>query len=146
MTDDSGQAVSLPAPAARVVSLAPHLTEIAFAAGGGSAVKAVIRYSDYPAAARELPLVGDAFALDLETIVRLKPDLVLVWTSGLNERHRARLRALGLTIYESEIRNAAAIADTMRRLGIVARTCARSRRRRTSLRKRLAISARSLPR
>jgi len=68
-------------------------------------------------AARELPVVGDAFALDFETIVRLRPELVLVWTSGLNERHRARLRALGLTIFESEIRNAAAIADTLRRLG-----------------------------
>jgi iron complex transport system substrate-binding protein len=115
--DDSGQSVALAAPAVRVVSLAPHLTEMAFAVGGGAAVKAVIRHSDHPAAARELPVVGDAFALDFEAIARLKPDLVLVWTSGLNERHRARLRALGLTVYESEIRNAAAIAATLRRLG-----------------------------
>jgi iron complex transport system substrate-binding protein len=115
--DDSGQTVTLVAPATRVVSLAPHLTEMAFAVGGGDAVKAVIRYSDYPAAARQLPIVGDAFALDFEAIARLKPDLVLVWTSGLNERHRARLRSLGLTVYESEIRNAAAIGLTLRRLG-----------------------------
>lgn len=115
--DDSGRAVTLAAPAVRVVSLAPHLTEMAFAVGGGGAVKAVIRYSDYPAAARELPVVGDAFALDFEAIVRLQPDLVLVWTSGLNERHRARLRALGLPVFESEIRSAGAIADTLRRLG-----------------------------
>jgi len=117
VTDDSGRAVTLAAPAARVVSLAPHLTEMAFAVGGGSTVKAVIRYSDHPAAARDLPVVGDAFALDFEAIVRLRPDLVLVWTSGLNERHRARLRALGLTLFESEIRHASAIADTLRRLG-----------------------------
>ena len=117
VTDDSGHAVTLAVPAARVVSLAPHLTEMVFAVGGGGTVKAVIRYSDYPAAARELPVVGDAFALDFEAIVRLKPDLVLVWTSGLNERHRARLRGLGLTLFESEIRSADAIADTLRRLG-----------------------------
>jgi iron complex transport system substrate-binding protein len=115
--DDSGHRVTLAAPAQRVVSLAPHLTEMAFAVGGGAAVKAVIRYSDHPAAARRLPIVGDAFALDFEAIARLKPDLVLVWTSGLNERHRARLRSLGLTLYESEIRHAAAIAQTLRRLG-----------------------------
>jgi len=115
--DDSAHTVTLAAPAVRVVSLAPHLTEMAFAVGGGNAVKAVSRYSDHPAAARELPIVGDAFALDFEAIARLKPDLVLVWGSGLNERHKARLRSLGLTIYESEIRNAAAIADTLRRLG-----------------------------
>ena len=114
--DDSGRTVQLPIPARRIVSLAPHLTEIAFAVGGGDAVKAVIRYSDYPPAARSLPIVGDAFALDFEAIARLKPDLVLVWSSGLNERHRARLRALGLTVFESEIRTAAAIPDTLRRI------------------------------
>ena len=115
--DDSGQTITLASPARRVVSLAPHLTEMAYAVGGGAAVKAVIRYSDHPAAARRLPIVGDAFALDFEAIVRLKPDLVLVWASGLNERHRERLRALGLTVYESEIRQAQAIPDTLRRLG-----------------------------
>jgi len=117
VTDDSGHTVSLARPATRIVSLAPHLTEMAFAVGAGDALKAVIRYSDYPAAARELPVVGDAFALDFEAIVRLRPDLVLVWSSGLGERQRARLRALGLTVFESEIRNAAAISDTLRRLG-----------------------------
>ncbi|HEY6132800.1 MAG TPA: cobalamin-binding protein [Rubrivivax sp.] len=115
--DDSGQTVTLAAPAQRVISLAPHLTEMAFAVGGGAAVKAVIRYSDHPAAARSLPIVGDAFALDFEAIARLKPDLVLVWSSGLNERHRARLRALGLAVYESEIRQSGAIPDTLRRIG-----------------------------
>jgi len=117
--DDSGPAVTLAAPAARVISLAPHLTEMAYAVGAGAAVKAVIRYSDHPAAARALPVVGDAFALDFEAIARLKPDLVLVWGSGLNERHKARLRALGLTLFESEIRSAAAIGDTLRRLGVL---------------------------
>ena len=55
--------------------------------------------------------------IDFERIVQLKPDLVLVWGSGLNERHKARLRSLGLTIYESEIHHAQGIPDTLRRLG-----------------------------
>jgi iron complex transport system substrate-binding protein len=117
--DDSGQPVRLAAPAMRVVSLAPHLTEMAFAVGAGAAVKAVISFSDHPAAALALPIVGDAFALDFEAIARLQPDLVLVWGSGLNERHKARLRSLGLTLYESEIRHAAAVPDTLRRLGVL---------------------------
>jgi iron complex transport system substrate-binding protein len=115
--DDSGQRVSLAAPAQRVISLGPHLTELVFAVGGGAALKGVIRYSDHPPAAQEVPVVGDAFALDFEAIVKLRPDLVLVWGSGLNERHKARLRSLGLTVYESEIRHAQGIADTLRRLG-----------------------------
>jgi iron complex transport system substrate-binding protein len=117
VTDDSGRTVLLAAPARRVVSLGPHLTELAYATGGGGAMVGAIRYSDFPDAARALPVVGDAHAIDFERIVQLKPDLVLVWGSGLNERHKARLRSLGLTVFESEIRRAQAIPDTLRRLG-----------------------------
>lgn len=117
VTDDLGRAVVLAAPAQRVVSLGPHLTELVYAAGGGDAMVGAIRYSDFPAAAKALPVVGDAHAIDFERIVQLRPDLVLVWSSGLNERHKARLRSLGLTVYESEIRRAQGIPDTLRRLG-----------------------------
>lgn len=116
-SDDSGRPVVLAAPARRVISLAPHLTELAYAAGGGAAMVGRIRFSDFPAAAKALPIVGDAHAIDFERIVQLKPDLVLVWGSGLNERHKARLRTLGLTVFESEIRRAQGIPDTLRRLG-----------------------------
>lgn len=115
--DDGGRTVRLASPAKRVVSLGPHLTELTYAAGGGNAMVGTIRYSDFPEAAKSLPLVGDAHAIDFERIVQLRPDLVLVWGSGLNERHKARLRALGLTVYESEIRHAQGIPDTLRRLG-----------------------------
>jgi iron complex transport system substrate-binding protein len=117
VTDDAGTTVTLAAPAQRIVSLGPHLTELVFAAGGGPRLVGVIRYSDFPAAAHALPVVGDAHAIDFERIVQLRPDLVLVWGSGLNERHKARLRSLGLTVYESEIRHVQGIADTLRRLG-----------------------------
>lgn len=115
--DDSGREVRLAAPARRVVSLSPGLTEMAYAAGGGGTLVGAIRYSDFPAAAKALPIVGDAHAIDFERIVQLEPDLVLVWGSGLNERHKARLRSLGLTVFESEIRRAQGIPDTLRRLG-----------------------------
>jgi len=117
VTDDAGRSVVLAAPAQRVISLGPHLTELAYAAGGGGAMVGAIRYSDFPEAARALSIVGDAHAIDFERIVQLKPDLVLVWGSGLNERHKARLRSLGLPVYESEIRHAQGIPDTLRRLG-----------------------------
>jgi iron complex transport system substrate-binding protein len=119
VTDDAGQAVVLNAPAQRVVSLGPHLTELAYAAGGEHAMVGAIRYSDFPEAAKRVPLVGDAHAIDFERIVQLKPDLVLVWSSGLNERHKSRLRSLGLTVYESEIHHAQGIPDTLRRLGVL---------------------------
>ena len=115
--DDSGQRIVLAAPARRVVSLGPHLTELAYAAGGADAMVGAIRFSDFPEAAKALPVVGDAHVVDFERIVQLKPDLVLVWGSGLNERHKSRLRSLGLVVYESEIRRAQGIPDTLRRLG-----------------------------
>jgi iron complex transport system substrate-binding protein len=117
VTDDTHHVVVLAAPAQRIVSLGPHLTELAYAAGGGQAMVGAIRFSDFPEAAKALPVVGDAHVIDFERIAKLKPDLVLVWGSGLNERHKARLRSLGLTVYESEIRQAQGIADTLRRLG-----------------------------
>lgn len=117
VVDDAGQSVVLAAPARRVVSLGPHLAELAHAAGGGDSLVGVIRFSDFPEAVKTLPVVGDAHAIDFERIVQLKPDLVLVWGSGLNERHKARLRSLGLKVYESEIRKAQGIPDTLRRLG-----------------------------
>src|SRR5262249_7248919 len=116
-TDDAGHVVTLPQPARRVVTLAPHLTELAFAAGGGAAVVGVMRYSDYPEAAARLPVVGDAFALNFEAIAKLRPDLVLVWGSGLNDRHKMQLRALGLPVFESEIRDVEGITRTLRSLG-----------------------------
>jgi iron complex transport system substrate-binding protein len=117
VTDDTGATVTLAAPARRVVSLGPHLAELAVAAGGGEALVGVIRFSDFPPTVRTLPIVGDAHMVDFERILQLKPDLVLVWGSGMNERHKARLRSLGLTVYESEIRQAQGIPDTLRRLG-----------------------------
>lgn len=117
VSDDSGRTVVLATPARRVISLSPPLTELAYAAGGGAAMVGAIRFSDFPSAAKALPIVGDAHAIDFERIVQLKPDLVLVWGSGLNERHKARLHSLGLTVYESEIRRSQGIPDTLRRLG-----------------------------
>lgn len=117
LRDDAGHVVRLAQPARRVISLAPHLTELAFAAGGAKSVVGVMRYSDFPAAARSLPVVGDAYALNFEAIAQLKPDLVLVWGSGLADRHKARLRVLGVPIYEAEIRDVDGIAETLRRFG-----------------------------
>jgi iron complex transport system substrate-binding protein len=117
VTDDSGHRIVLAQPARRVVSLAPNLTELAFAAGGGAHVVGVGRYSNAPAEARQLPVVGDAFALNLEAIAALKPDLILLWRSGTAPRQRERLQALGVPVFESEISRPGDIADTLLRLG-----------------------------
>jgi len=119
VVDDSGNTVILAAPAQRIVSLAPHATELLFAAGAGKQVVGVSEYSDFPAAAKQLPSVGGSGQLDIERIVSLKPDLIVAWSSGNNRRQLARLRKLSLTVFESEPSNFEAIADSLERLGVL---------------------------
>lgn len=117
VTDDSGATVTLPAPAHRVISLAPHTTELIYAAGGANAIVGAVNYSDYPPAARALPRVGDNKALDLEKIAALKPDLLVVWRHGNVQRQIGVLQALGIPMFLSEPKQLPDIADNLRKLG-----------------------------
>ncbi|MFO1216813.1 MAG: cobalamin-binding protein [Burkholderiaceae bacterium] len=118
--DDEGRTVALPQPARRIVSLAPHLTELLFAAGAGDRVVGAVAYSDHPSAARQVPRVGDSAQLDLERIVALKPDLVLVWRDGNSAQQLERVAALKLPVYASKIHRMADIETTLQRLGALA--------------------------
>lgn len=115
--DDTGASVTLAQPARRVLALGPHLVEIAFAAGAGDTLVGALRYSDYPEAAGRLPVVGDAFALNFELIAQMRPDLVLVWGSGMNDRQKSQLRRLRLPLVEIEIRRVEDIARALRQVG-----------------------------
>jgi iron complex transport system substrate-binding protein len=115
-TDDAGHLITLAAPARRIVSLAPHVTELLFAAGAGARLVGVSDYSDFPPAAKAIGSVGGAAALDIERIVQLKPDLVVAWGSGNSASQLARLRGLGIAVFDSEPRTFAAIASSLERL------------------------------
>lgn len=117
VTDDAGHRISLHAPATRIVSLAPHATELLFAAGAGPRIVGVSDYSDFPVEARQLPSVGGSLQLDLERIVALRPDLIVAWKSGNSPKQIARLRALGLAVFESEPRQFEDVASSLERLG-----------------------------
>jgi iron complex transport system substrate-binding protein len=117
VTDDTGTAVSLAAPAERVISLAPHVTELLYAAGGGAKIVGAVSYSDYPAAAKQLPRVGDNKALDLERIVALKPDLIVVWRHGNAQRELERLREMHVPLYFSEPHRLDDVAVSLTKLG-----------------------------
>src|SRR5215831_4404860 len=110
--DATGARVALAAPARRIVSLAPHATELLFAAGAGDRVVGVLSPADWPPEARNLPHVGDARALDLERIVALKPDLAPAQIE--------RLRELGLPVYVSDPHSPEAIVQDIERIGALA--------------------------
>jgi iron complex transport system substrate-binding protein len=117
VVDDSGHTINLPKPAQRVITLGPHLTEQVFAIGAGAQVVGVSRFSNHPAEATQLPIVGDAVAVQHEAIAKLKPDLVLVWRTGFPDRARAPLQALGVPVFDSEIRSVADLARSLRTIG-----------------------------
>lgn len=122
VTDDAGQAVILASPAQRIISLAPYITELLFAAGAGQAIVGVTEFSDYPEAARSLAQVGGGSGLDLEAIIALQPDLVVAWQSGNPRGQVERLQSLGITVFLSEPRRLQDVPDTLRRLGQLAGT------------------------
>jgi iron complex transport system substrate-binding protein len=126
--DDRGNTVSLARPAERIVSLAPHATELLFAAGAGSRMVGAVDWSDFPPAAREVPRVGSYVQPDLERIVALKPDLVVAWYSGNEPRLVERLRALGYPVYVSEMRALEEVPAGIERLGRLAGTDAAASR------------------
>jgi len=98
-TDGLGREVKLEGPAQRVLSMAPSNTEILFAIGAGSQVVGRDSLSDYPAEAADITDIGSTFeALNTESIVSLKPDLVLAAEINTPEQVK-QLEDLGLTVY-----------------------------------------------
>jgi ABC-type Fe3+-hydroxamate transport system substrate-binding protein len=94
--DDAGRPVALAAPAARIVSLAPSVTELLFAIGAGPQVVGRTRWCRYPAAALAVPDVGDGLNPNLEAVAARRPDLVVLYHSPLNETAAAQLERLGI--------------------------------------------------
>lgn len=115
--DDAGHTLDLARPAQRVISLAPSLTEMLYAVGGGDTLVGAVEYSDYPPAARAVPRIGSNQKLDLERIATLKPDLVLVWYHGNAQREVATLAALGIPMFYLEPKTIADIPGAMQRIG-----------------------------
>ncbi|MDE1252479.1 vitamin B12 ABC transporter substrate-binding protein BtuF [Vibrio aestuarianus] len=100
----------------RIISLAPHATELAFAAGLGDKLVAVSEYSDYPPQAEKLEKVANYQGINLERILKLQPDLVIVWPSGNPAKEIAKLKQLGLTIYSTETKTLEDIATNIEQL------------------------------
>lgn len=118
--DDLGQSVTLAQPAQRIVSLAPHVTELLYAAGAGARLVGVSNHSDYPPPAASLPTLGGYNALDMERILSLKPDLIVAWHSGNKPLQLARLRSFGIPVYESQPADFGMVASSLEKLGHLA--------------------------
>ena len=121
-TDDTGLRITLAAPARRIVSLAPHVTELLFAAGAGDRVVGGVDYSDHPPAARKLRTVGSYTHVNVEAVLALEPDLVVGWRAGNRPEQLQQLEQLGLPVYRTDPQKLADIPAALRSLGRLAGT------------------------
>lgn len=134
--DDIGSTVKLAAPAQRIVSLAPHATELLFAVGAGPCIVGTLDTSDWPAPAKSIPRVGDSRALDLERIVALAPDLIVTWPWTAPAQVEL-LRARGIAVFTTMPATIDGIAVDLERLGALTGDPAAGWREAEALRKRM---------
>lgn len=118
----NGETLILQVPAERIITLAPNLAELVFAAGAGDRLKAVVEYSNFPVQVTHIPRIGDAFRIDLESIIELEPDLVIAWKSGNPQTALQKLAQLGITVWQIEITRPEEIADAVENISRAAGT------------------------
>jgi iron complex transport system substrate-binding protein len=117
VTDDLHRTVTLPVPARRIVSLAPSITESLFAIGAGEQVVGVTDYCTFPPEASRRKHVGGMITPSIETIVSLKPDLILVSMEGNLREDFRRLVDLHAPVVVTNPRTLDDIAHSLRLLG-----------------------------
>jgi iron complex transport system substrate-binding protein len=120
VADDTGATIRLAAPAQRIVALAPHATELVFAAWAGDALVAVDEHSDEPPPARALPRIGGLAGIDREALLAARPDLVVAWQSGSPPGLLAWLERRGIAVYRSEPRRLADVDRSVAALAALA--------------------------
>jgi ABC-type Fe3+-hydroxamate transport system substrate-binding protein len=116
--DDAGDTVAVRVPARRVVSLIPATTELLFAIGAGDRVVGRSTWCDYPAAAKQVPNLGDGINPNVEAILAARPDLVVLYNSAQHAEVSARLRGVGIPTLRIN-------TDAMRDVGRVGRLLGR---------------------
>lgn len=119
LIDMGGRPLTLPALPQRIVSLVPSATELIFALGGEARLVGVTDYCDFPPAARQKPSVGSMLAPSLETIVTLRPDLVIATDAGNRQETFAQLQRLGIAVYLVHATSVSQMLDVAARLGLL---------------------------
>ena len=117
ITDDAGRRVSLPERVERVISLAPNLTEIVFAVGGGDRLVGNTTYCDYPAEAKTIAKVGDSLQPSLERIIALRPQVVLISTASQLEVFTQQLHNQNIAVFVTDPQDLDGIFRTIEQVG-----------------------------
>jgi len=139
--DDTGASVPAAADNCRIVSLAPGTTAMLFAAGAGQCLVGTIAGSKEPAAAEKIPVVGDAETLDFETLLALRPTVVVVAVDVVQRARIDRIRTLGIPVYQVHVTSLGQMPASIRALGALTGTQAVAQREAGKLDDQLAAIA-----
>jgi iron complex transport system substrate-binding protein len=120
--DDLNRPLLLKAPAKRIVTLSPSLTELVYAAGAGDLVVGVDYLSDYPPEAKNVAQVKTGASFSIDQLVPLKPDLVLAWREGIRREDIDAITTFGATVFVAQARS---LNDVPRLLETVGRMVGR---------------------
>ena len=101
----------------KIIALAPHIVEQLYAIGAGDQVIGTTAYSDYPEAAKSIPVVGSYAGLQVEKILQMQPDLVIAWKTGNPVSDLERLKKYQLPVVYSDIRTLDDVAAELRQFG-----------------------------
>ena len=117
LVDDTGQKLSLLQAPRRIVTLAPHVTELVYAVGAGAQLVGVDSASDYPEQPQSLSRIGDFSRVNFERIAALRPDLIIAWASGNRAADIYKLRHMGIPVLLTEAHRLADVARLLRLIG-----------------------------
>ena len=138
LTDDAGRTVSVPFKVDRVISLAPNLTEIVFAVGGGGQLVGRTSYCDFPPEAKSVTEVGDTAHPSLEKLITLKPQVVLISTASQLEVFTQQLQNQNIAVFITDPHDLEGVFRSIEQIGEIlgkkeqATTLVQSLRKRTN--------------
>src|SRR5215207_3634270 len=125
--DALGRTIVVPEKIDRVISLAPSLTEMIFAAGAGDRLVGVTTYCNYPPEATSIEKVGDTQTPNIERIIALKPQVVFVSTASQLEAFSVTLNQQGIAVYVTNASDLEGVFRNLRELGDVLGTSDRAK-------------------
>jgi iron complex transport system substrate-binding protein len=140
-TDGIGRTVAVPERVERIISLAPSLTEMVYAAGAGDRLVGVTTFCNYPPEAAAIEKVSDTQTPNIERIIALRPDVVLVTTASQLEAFASTLGERRIAVYVSNAETADAIFSEIEQLGRLFGTDSQARGRAAELRDRFRVAA-----
>ncbi len=103
--------------AQRIIALSPHAVEMLYAIGAGDKIVGTVEYADYPKEALNILRIGNYTGIQIEQVLKLKPDLIVAWKGGNKGSDLNKIESLGFNIVYSQPKKISEISLDLRKLG-----------------------------